>query len=131
MKKEITLILLILFLVSPAFADRHSSYYEKQVFYIEECERDDGKISIEFSIPVAPESVKKENIRVNGVPLPENIQFLFNRRGDSLVFSELPQWRDEILCIEISNLTSSLGNPMMPLAAFYLGPDDEFEWEMD
>ena len=131
MKKEITLILLILFLVSPAFADRHSSYYEKQVFYIEECERDDGKISIEFSIPVAPESVKKENIRVNGVPLPENIQFLFNRRGDSLVFSELPQWRDEILCIEISNLTSYLGNPMMPLAAFYLGPDDEFEWEMD
>ncbi len=131
MKKEITLILLILFLVSPAFADRHSSYYEKQVFYIEECERDDGKISIEFSIPVAPESVKKENIRVNGVPLPENIHFLFNRRGDSLVFSELPQWRDEILCIEISNITSYLGNPMMPLAAFYLGPDDEFEWEMD
>lgn len=131
MKKEFTLILLILFLVSPAFADRHSSYYEKQVFYIEECERDDGKISIEFSIPVAPESVKRENIRVNGLPLPENIQFLFNRRGDSLVFSELPQWRDEILCIEISNITSSLGNPMMPLAAFYLGPDDEFEWEMD
>ena len=129
MTKGVFLILMILSFVSPVCADRHSSYYKKQNFYIEECEREDGKISIEFSIPVAPESVKRENIRVNGLPLPENIQFLFNRRGDSLVFSELPQWRDEILCIEISNITSYLGNPMMPLAAFYLAPDDEFEWE--
>ena len=129
MTKGIFVILLILSLLSPVFADRHSSYYEKQNFYIEECEREDGKISIEFSIPVHPESVTRENIRINGLPLPENIQIFFNRRGDRLLFSELPQWQDKILCIEISGLTSYLGSSMRPLPAFYLAPDDEFDWE--
>lgn len=129
MTKGIFVILLILSLLSPVFADRHSSYYEKQNFYIEECERENGKISIEFSIPVHPESVTRENIRINGRALPEAIQFFFNRRGDKVVFSELPQWQDEILCIEISGLTSYSGSPMIPLPAFYLAPDDEFDWE--
>ena len=129
MTKGIFVILLILSLLSPVFADRHSSYYEKQNFYIEECEREDGKISIEFSIPVHPESVTRENILINGRALPEAIQFFFNRRGDKVVFSELPQWQDEILCIEISGLTSYSGSPMIPLPAFYLAPDDEFDWE--
>lgn len=129
MTKGVFLILMILSFVSPVCADRHSSYYEKQNFYIEECEREDGKISIEFSIPVHPESVTRENIRINGLPLPENIQIFFNRRGDRVMFSELPQWQNETICIEISGLTSYLGSPMIPLPAFYLAPDDEFEWE--
>lgn len=129
MTKGVFLILMILSFVSPVCADRHSSYYEKQNFYIEECEREDGKISIEFSIPVHPESVTRENIRIDGLPLPENIQIFFNRRGDRVMFSELPQWQNETICIEISGLTSYLGSPMIPLPAFYLAPDDEFEWE--
>ncbi|MBO5691566.1 MAG: hypothetical protein J6R96_06890 [Spirochaetaceae bacterium] len=129
MTKGVFLILMILSFVSPVCADRHSSYYEKQNFYIEECEREDGKISIEFSIPVHPESVTRENIRINGLPLPENIQIFFNRRGDRVMFSELPQWQNETICIEISGLTSYLGSPMIPLPAFYLAPDDEFDWE--
>lgn len=129
MTKGVFLILMILSFVSPVCADRHSSYYEKQNFYIEECEREDGKISIEFSIPVHPESVTRENIRINGLPLPENIQIFFNRRGDRVMFSELPQWQNETLCIEIIGLTSYLGSPMIPLPAFYLAPDDEFDWE--
>lgn len=129
MTKGVFLILMILSFVSPVCADRHSSYYEKQNFYIEECEREDGKISIEFSIPVHPESVTRENIRIDGLPLPENIQIFFNRRGDRVMFSELPQWQNETLCIEISGLTSYLGSPMIPLPTFYLAPDDEFEWE--
>lgn len=129
MTKRVFLILMILSFVSPVCADRHSSYYEKQNFYIEECEREDGKISIEFSIPVQPESVTRENIRINGLPLPKNIQIFFNRRGDRVMFSELPQWQNETICIEISGLTSYLGSPMIPLPAFYLAPDDEFEWE--
>lgn len=129
MTKGIFLILMILSFVSPVCADRLSSYYEKQNFYIEECEREDGKISIEFSIPVHPESVTRENIRINGLPLPKAIQFFFNRRGDRVLFSELPQWQNEILCIEISSVTSCLGDPMIPIPAFYLAPDDELEWE--
>ncbi len=129
MTKGVFLILMILSFVSPVCADRHSSYYEKQNFFIEECERDDGNISIEFSIPVHPESVTRENIRINGLPLPKNIQIFFNRRGDRVMFSELPQWQNETICIEISGLTSYLGSPMIPLAAFYLAPDDEFDRE--
>jgi hypothetical protein len=129
MTKGMLLILLILSCISPVCADRYSPYYEKQGFYIEECERDDGKISIDFSIPVHPESVTRENIRINGLPLPENIQIFFNRRGDTVLFNELPQWHKEILSVEICNLVSYLGNPMVPLPAFYLAPDDEFEWE--
>ena len=71
----------------------------------------------------------RENIRINGLPLPKNIQIFFNRRGDRVMFSELPQWQNETLCIEISGLTSYLGSPMIPLPAFYLAPDDEFDWE--
>lgn len=126
---KILLLFLLVFTFSSLFADRKDSYFEGQNFFVEECERDDGEISINFSVPVNPESVTRENIRINGEPLPEGVSFFFNRRGDEVMFSELPQWRGRVICVQILNLASSSGRAMVPLAAFHLSPDDGFEWD--
>lgn len=129
MSKKIILFFLMLVVLLPAFADRRESYFGGHSFYIEEIDRDDGEISLDFSIPVNPESVVRESILVDGKPLPAQAKFFFNRRGDEMKILELPEWRNKVLCIEIIGLASYDGQRMKGFPAFHLGPDDEVELE--
>ncbi len=129
MSKKSLLFFLVMLASFPTFSDRWHSHFANSPFYIEEIERDDGEISLEFSVPVNPESVIRENILVNGKPLPEESRIFFNRRGDEMEIQELPEWWSKTLCVEIRNLRSAVGQEMRRLPAFHLGPDDEVEWD--
>ena len=129
MSKKSLLFFLVMLASFPTFSDRWHSHFANSPFYIEEIERDDGEISLEFSVPVNPESVIRENILVNGKPLPEESRIFFNRRGDELVIRELPEWRGRVLSIAVKGVVSFHGQLMEPLSTFSLGPDDELEWD--
>lgn len=129
MSKKNILFFLMMAVLFPTFADRWDSYFGGHSFYIEEIERDDGEISLDFSIPVNPEFVVRENILVDGKPLPAQVKFFFNRRGDEMKILELPEWRNKVLCMEITGLVSYDGQQMREFPAFHLGPDDEVEWD--
>ena len=120
-------VLVILSMISPVFADRRETYFDQQQFHIEEIEREDGEISIEFSVPVNPDSVAGENILVDGKPLPPETAFFFNRRGDKLLIREPSQWRGKRLCIQFKEVAAASGKILEELPAFHLYPDDGFE----
>ena len=81
MKGKIVLFLLFLLGIS-LWADNY--FPEKQVYYIEQIERDDGELSFDFAVPIDPASVTSESIYVNDEPLPADIKIYFNRRGDEM-----------------------------------------------
>ena len=62
MKGKIVLFLLFLLGIS-LWADNY--FPEKQVYYIEQIERDDGELSFDFAVPIDPASVTSESIYVN------------------------------------------------------------------
>lgn len=125
--RKLSVILLSVLLLLPVFADRREAYFENRSLFIEDIERDDGEIAIDFSVPVNPDSVSGGAILIDGKPLPPEARIIFNRRGDKMVIRELPQWRRRMLCLEIRNLVATTGNGMVPMAAFHLWPEDEIE----
>lgn len=125
--RKLSVILLLVFILSPVFADRRDAYFENRSFFIKDVERDDGEISIEFSVPINPDSVAGGSILVDGMPLPLEARIIFNRRGDKMVIREIPQWRGRVLCLEIRNLVATTGIAMVPMAAFHLWPGGEIE----
>lgn len=97
---------------------------------MEEIEREDWQIIIEFSIPINPETVTRDSIIINGEPLPSDVNFLFDRKGIKMAIYEHPQWADKIITIEIKNIMSYNNEVMItPLSPVRLRPDDEYEWD--
>ncbi len=125
--RKLSVLLLSILLISPVLADRREAYFGSRSLFIEDIERDEGEIAIDFSVPVNPDSVSGGAILVDGKPLPPEARIIFNRRGDKMVIREVSQWRGRMLCLEIRNLVATTGNDMIPMAAFHLWPDDEIE----
>ena len=98
-------------------------------FYIKEIEREDWQIIIEFNLAVNPETVTPHAILINGEPLPAEVKFLFNRKGDKLAIYELPQWNGIPVTIEIKNIMSYNNLNLNPLPPLFMYPEDEYEWD--
>lgn len=109
--------------------NERNPYARFKIFYIDEIEREDGEIEIEFNMPFNPESVSRENILINDVPLPPHVTMSFNRRGNKINIKEIPEWRAKQIIIEIKNIRSTNDLEMQQLPAFYLWYDDSYEWE--
>lgn len=126
MKGKIVLFLLFLLGIS-LWADNY--FPEKQVYYIEQIERDDGELSFDFAVPIDPASVTSESIYVNDESLPADIKIYFNRRGDEMKIREPIQWRGKVIRLEIKKLRSVTGEDISPSMVFHLGPDEEIEMD--
>ena len=98
-------------------------------FYIKEIEREDWQIIIEFNLAVNPETVTPHAILINGEPLPAEVKFLFNRKGDKLAIYEQPQWNGIPVTIEIKNIMSYNNLNLNPLPPLFMYPEDEYEWD--
>lgn len=109
--------------------NERNPYTNFHIFYVDEIEREDGVIEIEFNMPFNPESVTSENILINNEPLPSNATMSFNRRGNKIHIREITEWQGQQIIIEIKNIRSINDLEMQQLPAFYLGYDDDFEWD--
>lgn len=109
--------------------NERNPYANFRIFYIDEIERDDGEIEIEFNMPFNPESVLRENILINDAPLPPHVPMSFNRRGNKINIKEMPEWSGQEIVIEIKKIRSINDLEMQQLDAFYLGNDDSYEWD--
>ena len=108
---------------------RHNVYGRYHIFCVDEIEREDGQIVIEFNMPVNPATVTASAIRVNGMPLPHAVRIRYNRRGDKIILSEIPAWRRKRITLEISGVRSYNDILMEEIPVVYLWDDDE--WERD
>lgn len=93
-------------------------YSGNQAFEISQikCKRIDEKtfsLHITFNQSLNPRSVGKESIFLNGQPLPENIRFAFNRRGDTIKLL-LPQLNDSFKLL-IQKISSFDGKELAPI----------------
>lgn len=109
--------------------NERNPYTNFHIFYVDEIEREDGVIEIEFNMPFNPESVTSENIFIDNEPLPSHATMSFNRRGNKIHIREITEWQGQQIIIEIKNIRSINDLEMQQLPAFYLGYDDDFEWD--
>ena len=100
-------------------------------FYIEEIEREDGKIEIEFNAPVDPRTVSAKSFVVNGAPLPASAAFKLSRKGNKVELMEAAEWRGKALSIEVADLYSVNGTVIETLPPIFLGEDDEYKRKDD
>ncbi len=136
MKKTVLFRIYTTFLLLAAFslaADDIPKRYDRNPyshvsrFYVDEIEREHGEIVIEFNIPVNPDSVTPQSIRINSQDLPPEAKIRYNRKGDKITVWEIPEWINRKICIEISGLRSYNNIPMEKLPPLHLKDDDEFE----
>lgn len=104
--------------------DAHTQFH---IFYVDEIEREDGEIEIEFNMPFKPESVTNENILINNEPLPHEAHISFNRRNTKIKIRESHIWAHKEISLEIKNILSINDLEMQKLPALYLRHDDEYE----
>ncbi len=100
-------------------------------FYIDEIEREDGKIEIEFNAPVDPRTVSVDKFLINGKPLPANARYKLSRKGNKIEIAEPPEWRGKTVSIEVVNLHSINGTVIETIPPIFLGEDDEYERDDD
>lgn len=126
--KSLTIFFLLLSGI-PTFSESGYTCFKNQTIYIEEIERDDGEISIDFAVSINPASVTHENIYINNNPLPKGVRIHFNRRGDEMKIRELRAWRNELIYLELRKVLSATGEDISPHVVFRLFPDDEVEFD--
>lgn len=131
MNKRSTVVgFIFLFLLFQGIAQQYRFFNDQNPkFYIKEIEREDWQIIIEFNLAVNPETVTPHAILINGEPLPAEVKFLFNRKGDKLAIYELPQWNGIPVTIEIKNIMSYNNLNLNPLPPLFMYPEDEYEWD--
>ena len=113
--------------------ERHgrNAYSFVTYFYIEEIERDDGKIEIEFNAPVDPRTVSAKSFIINGEPLPARIAFKLSRKGNKVEIMEAAEWRGRVVSIEVVDLYSVNGTAIETIPPIFLEEDEEFERDDD
>ena len=113
--------------------ERHgrNSYSFITYFYIEEIEREDGKIEIEFNAPVDPRAVSAKNFIINGEPLPASAAFKLSRKGNKVEIMEAAEWRRQALSIEVVDLYSVNGTAIETIPPIFLEEDEEYERDDD
>ena len=131
MNKRSTVVgFIFLFFLFQGIAQQYRFFNDQNPkFYIKEIEREDWQIIIEFNLAVNPETVTPHAILINGEPLPGEVKFLFNRKGDKLAIYELPQWNGIPVTIEIKNIMSYNNLNLNPLPPLFMYPEDEYEWD--
>lgn len=131
MNKRSTVVgFIFLFFLFQGIAQQYRFFNDQNPkFYIKEIEREDWQIIIEFNLAVNPETVTPHAILINGEPLPAEVKFLFNRKGDKLAIYELPQWNGIPVTIEIKNIMSYNNLNLNPLSPLFMYPEDEYEWD--
>ena len=113
--------------------ERHgrNAYSFVTYFYIDEIERDDGKIEIEFNAPVDPRTVSAEKFLINGKPLPPSAHCRLSRKGNKIEIAEAPEWRGRTVSIEVAGLRSVNGTEIETIPPIFLGDDEEYERDDD
>lgn len=129
-KRNTVACFIFLFFLFQGIAQQYRFFNDQNPkFYIKEIEREDWQIIIEFNLAVNPETVTPHAILINGEPLPAEVKFLFNRKGDKLAIYELPQWNGIPVTIEIKNIMSYNNLNLNPLSPLFMYPEDEYEWD--
>lgn len=129
-KRSTVVCFIFLFFLFQGIAQQYRFFNDQNPkFYIKEIEREDWQIIIEFNLAVNPETVTPHAILINGEPLPAEVKFLFNRKGDKLAIYELPQWNGIPVTIEIKNIMSYNNLHLNPLPPLFMYPEDEYEWD--
>ena len=100
-------------------------------FYINEIEREDGELEIEFNSAVHPDSISRKNFIINGEYLPEGTSFKISRKGTKIVIQELPEWRNETISIEVHDLMSVNGTAIEQIPPVFMDDGDEYERDED
>lgn len=100
-------------------------------FYIDEIEREDGEIEIEFNTAVDPASVSRESFRINGEPLPDNLPYKLSRKGTKIVIPEIPAWWNRTISIEVVGVLSVNGTEIERIPPIFMDHGDEYEREED
>ncbi len=100
-------------------------------FYIDEIEREDGELEIEFNSAVHPDSISRKNFIINGEYLPEGTSFKISRKGTKIVIQELPEWRNETISIEVHDLMSVNGTAIEQIPPVFMDDGDEYERDED
>ena len=109
-----------------------NTYASAGYFYIEEIERENGEIEIEFNIPADPRSVRPECVIIDGKPLTKDeLSVKFSRRGDKIVITELPQWKNKVIGIRLSGIRAADGTVLEELPPVFIDEDQEYEREDD
>ena len=113
--------------------ERHgrNAYSFVTYFYIEEIERDDGKIEIEFNAPVDPRTVSAKSFIINGAPLPARIAFKLSRKGNKVEILEAAEWRRRVVSIEVVDLYSVNGTAIETIPPIFLGEDKKYKRKDD
>ncbi len=100
-------------------------------FYIDEIEREDGELEIEFNAAVDPETISRKNFIINGKYLPEEASYKISRKGTKIVIKELPSWRNETISIEVVDLMSANGTTIEQIPPIFINDGEEYERDED
>ncbi len=125
-----------IFLITVCIASDYEKYGRNDYshisyFYIEEIERDNGVIEIEFNSPLDPATVTPERILINNKPFPNAANIRHSRKGDKLELIEDASWRQDIISIQLKGICSISGVEIESLPPVFLYTDQEYEREDD
>lgn len=120
-------------LIFPQGSHRHSrnNYAAQSYFYIDEIEREDGEITIEFNMPADPGTLTPAAFLINGEPLPNSVYMRFSRKANKVEIKELPEWRHTVISVQAVGVYTVSGIKIENIPPIYLAEGDEYERDED
>ena len=100
-------------------------------FYIEEIEREDGEMELEFNWPLDPASVSAGCIFIDGQPMSGDVPYRISRKGTKILIPEPEDWRGRTVAVEVRGLLSANGTEIETIPPVFLGDGQEYERDDD